>query len=384
MKSGEYIAFGKPDYTDEEIEAVSRVMRSGWIGMGKEVEQFEAELAANTGAKQVVTTNSCTSALFLSLLVNDVKAGDEVIVPSLTWCSTANAVLYCGAKPVFCDVNENTLCAGTEEILDKLTPKTKAVIIVHYGGFAADVQQLRQALPPQVSIIEDAAHAFGAMYSNNVKVGNSGNLTCFSFYANKNISTGEGGAVALNNEAAAIRLKKLRQQGLLQSAWNRFTNPGATLYQEVETLGYNFNYIDLHACIGRVQLKRFNEMQQRRSETAQYFTNELNHLKANVRLQEKINHPQHAKHLYAVRLAVNEINITRNELVENLRKKNVGAGVHYMPLHLMDFYKKSCGALSLPVSEKIFNEILSLPLSASMQTEEVVKVIEVFRSVIEK
>jgi dTDP-4-amino-4,6-dideoxygalactose transaminase len=186
----DYLAFGRPDFGDEEIAAVTRVLRSGWVGMGPEVIAFEQELAAFVGAPYVVTVNSCTSALHLALLVNGVGPGDEVIVPSLTWCSTANAALYLGARPIFCDIDQATLSTTTELILAKLGPRTKAVIVVHFGGFAADVAELRRALPAHVSIVEDAAHGLGACHQDGRRVGSSGNLTCFSFYANKNLSTG--------------------------------------------------------------------------------------------------------------------------------------------------------------------------------------------------
>jgi dTDP-4-amino-4,6-dideoxygalactose transaminase len=184
----DYLAFGRPDFGEEEIAAVTRVLRSGWVGMGPEVIAFEQELSSFVDAPHVVTVNSCTSALHLALLVNGVGPGDEVIVPSLTWCSTANAALYLGARPIFCDIDQATLCSTTELILAQLGPRTKAVVVVHFGGIAVDVQELRRGLPAHVSIIEDAAHALGACYQNGRRVGSSGNLVCFSFYANKNLS----------------------------------------------------------------------------------------------------------------------------------------------------------------------------------------------------
>ena len=205
-----YLPFGRPNFTEKEIEAVVRVIRSGWIGMGPETIAFEDELARAVGASQVVTVNSCTSAIFLSLLSHKIGSGDEVICPSLTWCSTANAALYLGARPVFCDVDPATYCITPETVRAVLSPRTKAVIVVHFGRRAAEVAPLRAVLPPDVAIIEDAAHAFGATFANRQPVGSSGNLTCFSFYANKNLATGEGGAIALNDATIAGRLRSLR------------------------------------------------------------------------------------------------------------------------------------------------------------------------------
>src|SRR3989449_9953842 len=172
-----YLPFGKPDFSEGEIEAVTRVMRSGWIGMGPETLAFERELAAYLDVPHIVTVNSCTSALFLALLMYGIKEGDEVICPSLTWCATANAALYLGAKPVFCDIDSETLCVSAKTILEKVTKRTRAVMVVHYGGFAADVEEIREALPDRIAIIEDAAHAFGARFPNGTVGGASGNLT---------------------------------------------------------------------------------------------------------------------------------------------------------------------------------------------------------------
>src|SRR5262249_4640770 len=211
---------------------------------------FERELAAYVGAPYVVAVSSCTAALFLSLLVSGVGPGDEVICPSLTWCSTANAALYLGATPVFCDIDADTLCPTTEHILAKVTTKTKAVMVVHFGGLAVDVDRLRAALPSSVVIVEDAAHALRARFDNGRWVGASANLTCFSFYANKNLSTGEGGAIALADSALAERLQSLRQHGLPLDAWKRFTDPqNLLLSNPLDTLGYKMNYTDLQAAI---------------------------------------------------------------------------------------------------------------------------------------
>ncbi len=189
----QYLPFGKPDFSRREVDAISKVLHSGWIGMGEETLAFERELAVFLNVPRVVSVNSCTSALFLSLLAHDIGPGDEVICPSLTWCSTANAALYLGAKPVFCDIDADTLCITAETVRDKLSSSTRAVIPVHFGGLCADIKGIRAEIPPHVVIIEDAAHAFGARFEEGQPVGSSANLTCFSFYANKNLSTGEGG-----------------------------------------------------------------------------------------------------------------------------------------------------------------------------------------------
>jgi perosamine synthetase len=365
----DYLAFGRPNFSEEEIEAVARVMRSGWVGMGPEVAQFEEELSVFMGAKHVVTLNSCTSALHLSLVLLGIGAGDEVIVPSLTWCSTANAALYLGAKPVFCDVDPETMCVTPELIKQKLTPKTKAVMVVHLAGLTVDIDAIRAALPANIPIVEDAAHALGSRYSNGKQVGSSGNLTCFSFYANKNLSTGEGGAIALNDDAMAERAKRLRQHGLPADAWKRFTHATKLILTPVHELGYKMNYTDLQACIGRVQLRRQAEFAERRLVVAKKYYDALHEHAPAVAFQADCLSADHARHLFLIKLPLEKLKSTRDEILLALRARNVGATVHYTPLHKMELYEKF-GVPKLPATERICDRILTLPISASMTSAD--------------
>ena len=363
----DYLPFGKPNFTQEEIDAVTRVMQSGWIGMGNEVALFEKEIAGFLGVPHVVCVDSCTSALFLSLKAQGIKEGDEVIVPSLTFCSSANAAIYCGATPVFCDIEENSFCTTAQLILEKVTHKTTAIVLVHYGGFPIEIEEIRKVLPPHIKIIEDAAHAFGSKFSNGKYVGTSGNLTCFSFYANKNISTGEGGAIALFDVELADKIRNIRQHGISVNSWQRHTNPRSKIYQEVEELGYKMNYIDLHACIGRVQLKRFPEMQNTRILIANKYIEACD--KAGIKYQSLLPNANHSKHLFVINLP-EKTKITRDDLILKLRERNIGASVHYMPLHNMNYYKHLSKEAKLPVCEKVFASILTLPISASMDLKD--------------
>lgn len=363
----DYLPFGKPNFSDEEIAAITKVMRSGWIGMGAETTAFEAELADYVGANYVVTVNSCTSALFLSLLVQGIKPGDEIICPSLTWCSTANVALYLGAKPVFCDVDPDTFCLTPEFVLAKITPKTKAVMIVHFGGLAVNVDEIRAVIPENVVIIEDAAHAIGAKYSNGTPIGSSKNLTCFSFYANKNLSTGEGGAIALFDQEIADQIKSLRQHGMPINAWNRFIHPKSMIRSELTELGYKMNYTDLQACIGRVQLKRQSEFHTLRLNIANYYYEHLHNLQAIINFQDNIIHLDHARHLFVIKL--DETHFTRDELLLELRARNIGASIHYNPLHSMPLYNEEQQP-NLPNTEHICRQIMTLPISASMKIED--------------
>lgn len=360
-----YLPFGQPNFSEEEIAAATAVLRSGWIGMGAETIRFEEELAAFLGVRHVVTVNSCTSALFLSLLVHGIGPSDEVIVPSLTWCSTANTALYLGATPVFCDVDRSTFCMTPELIAEKLTSKTRAVVLVHFGGFAVDIEAVEKVLPKGVVLIEDAAHAMGSSFADGRPVGSSGNLTCFSFYANKNLSTGEGGAVALEDDAMAHRLRSLRQHGLDADAWKRFTDPKAALTPIFEELGYKMNYTDLHASIGRVQLRRQPEFQAVRLAVAREYVKRLGGCELGVEFQYGVLHDGHARHLVMVILPAERLRLSRGDVVLALRERKLGASIHYRPLHTIPLYANRFPA-SLPNTDWIAERVFTLPVSANM------------------
>jgi dTDP-4-amino-4,6-dideoxygalactose transaminase/MoaA/NifB/PqqE/SkfB family radical SAM enzyme len=367
-----FIPFGRPSFGDEEISAVTAVLRSGWVGMGEQTIAFERELAAFVEAEHVVSLSSCTAALFLSLIAAGVGEGDEVICPSLTWCSTANAALYLGARPVFCDVDAGSLLATPESILARLSPRTRAVVVVHFGGLAVDVKALRRVLPRHIALIEDAAHALGATYPTGGKVGSSGNLVCFSFYANKNLSTREGGAIALNDARLADRLGSLRQHGLPSNAWTRFTQRGRSPESlTLQELGYKLNYTDLQASIGRVQLRRQEEFQSRRSAIAAFYAERLAERKPEVALQDQILSRGHSRHLFVIRLQPDLAGAGRNALVQRARERGVGLSVHYPPLHRMPLYEDRSVP---PVTDALADRLVTLPISASMSDADAERV----------
>jgi len=376
QKSNDYIPFGVPDFSDKEIEAVVRVIKSGWVGMGPETIAFEHDLEKYCNARNIVTVNSCTSALHLSLIVNNIKPGDEVICPSFTWCSTANVVKYIGAKVIFCDINPHTYCADVDTIMDNVTTKTKAVIPVHMGGLAADIDKIQSELPESCKIIEDAAHALGSSYNNGESVGSSDNLTCFSFYANKNLSTADGGAIAVSDSKIADRLRSLRLHGLSSDAWERFVNPNNFTSDMIE-LGYKMNYTDLQAALGRVQLRRQSEFQKRRFEIASYYFCRLQKLNKNIKLQKNILDASHSRHLYLVELPLETLTKSRNQIIMDMRKENIGASVHYKPVHQMPYYMHF-SQKSLPITEYIANRIMTLPIGAHMTLDDAKNVMDSF------
>ena len=378
----EYLPFGKPNFSDEEIEAVTRVLRSGWVGMGPETVAFERELAAFVGVEHVIAVNSCTSALFLSLKALGIGPGDEVVVPSLTWCSTANVALYLGATPVFCDVELGTMSASLASILAAVTDRTKAIIHVHYAGLATDMSDLRAVLPARVAIVEDAAHALGATYPDGSPVGSSGNLTCFSFYANKNLSTGDGGAVAVRDPELAEKVRLASHQGLNSDAWKRFSHPMAALTPGIAELGYKMNFTDLNASIGRVQLRRQPEFRERRLRIAKRYMERLLAGNEAIRFQDEITSPGHARHLFVIRAPLKDMAIDRNELLLELRACNIGASIHYAPLHTLPLYQPYVRT-RLPNVEQLMNDIMTLPIGASVTDEDVTYVTDQVLEMIE-
>ena len=381
MRRKDYLPFGRPNFSAEEISAVVHILESGWIGMGAETIAFEKELADFVGAPHVLTVNSCTSALFLSLLAHGVGPGDEVICPSLTWCSTANAAYYCGAIPVLCDVDRRTFSVTPETIAAGLTPNTKAVVVVHYGGLALDMLEIRRALPEHIAIIEDAAHALGAAYPDGTPVGSSGNLTCFSFYANKNLSTGEGGAIAVSDGQMFSHLQSLSRQGLSTDAWKRFVHPQSAIVPGIAELGYKMNFMDLLACIGRVQLRRQPEFYAIRQKISKHYLECLSGAPVNIGFQDGLNDASHARHLFVVTLPIEQLKCTRNDIVLALRARNVGASIHYAPLHTMPFFAQT-PRTEMKNTNYLSERIMTLPISASMTLDDADYVVEQLHQVL--
>lgn len=361
------ILSGQPDFSDAECSAVERVLRSGWVGAGPEVEAFEAELAAYLGARHVLAVSSCTAALMLSLKVLGVGPGDEVICPSLTWVADANVIVHLGARPVFCDVDPTTLSATADTIVPHVTERTKAVIVVHYGGLAGDMDALRSSLPDHVAIVEDAAHAIGAKYPNGSAVGGSGNLTCFSFHANKNLSTVEGGAVAVDDAQLAARIRNLRQQGVRTTAFQRLASESDFSSELVEP-GYKMSFTDVSAALGRVQLARQREFARHRLALARAYVELVREFGVPVRFQNELLADRHARHLVAVLLPPATRWADRDAIRRRLRDQGIHAGFHYEPLHQREAFGEQN---VLPVTDNVSNRLLSLPIGPRVTIDDV-------------
>lgn len=361
--------FGSPWIDDREIRAVADVLKSGWISQGPKVIEFEEALRDYIDCDKVVTVSSCTAALLLSLRSLGLKPGDKVLVPSMTFVATANIVLELGLDVVFADCDSNTL---NIVIPDNPDPAIKAVIPVHFAGRPCDMDVVDQAAKKYGwKIVEDAAHALGASYKGKM-IGNSGNPVCFSFYPNKNLTTIEGGAIALRGPQAlklASRFCMERLHGLSKDAWGRFsaTNTGVSL---MDTLGFKMNMTDVQAAMGLVQLEKFYEIQARRQRYWKMYYEQLKNLPFKLPSLEQPG-CQNSPHLFVI---VHE-DSQRDALREYLASKNIGTGIHYIPVHQHPFYIQRYSNVSCPVAEYVGKNCLSLPLSAAMNEEDVNSVI---------
>lgn len=352
----------KPCIGDEEIEAVVEVLRSGWIGLGPKTALFEREFAGFVGARYAVGLNSGTAALHLALKVAGVGPGDEVIVPPMTFVSTAHAVIYNGGKPVFADVSRDTLNIDPSDIERKITSRTKAIIPVHYGGHPCDMDAILDiARCKGLAVVEDAAHACGAEYKGR-KIGSLGTLTCFSFHAVKNLTTGEGGMITTDEGSKDAELRMLRWMGITKDTWSR-TLEGETYAwrYSVDSLGFKCHMHDIAAAIGIVQLKRLNELNTKRRRLVDRYNRELEGL-GWLECPVEQDYVKSSWHIYAVKVK------KRDELVAYLKENGIAPGVHYYPVHLFPYYVSA--QANLPVAESVCQEILSLPLYPDLTESE--------------
>ena len=350
----------RPFVNEEEAAAVAEVLSSGWLGCGPKTKQFEEALASFLGCPYVVAVNSGTAALQLSLESQGIGFQDEVIVPSFTFCASVQAINSTGAAPVFVDIDPETLCIDTGSIKNFITRRTKAIMPVHYGGHACDMNALLAiAELYDIVIVEDAAHAFGSTYQSR-RLGSFGHFTCFSFDPIKNITCGEGGAVALHDATLAQKIRELRMLGMALDGYTRHKRGGSCT---VTGPGYRYHMSDINAAIGLQQLGKFTAIIERRRSIWNQYTeafaqNDVISL-LNHNLMETV--PFH----FVVRVHLD----LRDDLLGYLRSQGIGAGIHYYPNHLQPFFKKQ--SVRLPVTERIVTEILTLPLYPSMTDADV-------------
>ena len=374
--------FGAPAIGEEEIAAVVATLRSRWIGTGPRVEQFERNFAAYKGAQYAIAVGSCTAALHLSLLTLNLASADEVIAPSMTFCSTVNAVLHAGAKPVLADCDLWTMNLTAESIARQLTSRTRAIIVVHMCGRPCPMGQILElAGEAGLSVIEDCAHAIEATV-DGVAAGLLGDLGCFSFYATKNLTTAEGGMILTKNEDVANRLRRLALHGLSADAYRRFSDSGYRHYV-MEEPGFKYNITDLQAAIGLEQLNKIETHWRRREQIWQQYMSSFQDLPCFLPPSPSQG-TRHSYHLFTPLLDLDQLRVSRDQILAALTAENIGVGVHYLPVHSHPYYREVWGWQrgSFPNSEFIGDRTLSLPLAADLDDEAVADVIIAFRRVL--
>ncbi|MDQ0919933.1 DegT/DnrJ/EryC1/StrS aminotransferase family protein [Paenibacillus sp. V4I5] len=373
--NSKHIPVLQPSIGQEEIDAVVEVMRSGWLGLGPKTEQFEQEFAKYAGSRFMVALNSGTAALHLALEVLNIGPGDEVIVPPITFISTVHAVSYVGATPVFADVETDTMNISVQDIERKITNKTKAIIVVHLAGHPCDMDAI-QALADSkgIKVIEDAAHACGAEYKGN-KIGSSGNLTCFSYHAVKNLTCGEGGGITTNQEWITRKLKEKRWVGISKDTWMRSSSERVYAWQYfVDQVGYKYHMSDMQAAIGIVQLKRLDQLNGRRREVVEYYQEHFKDLSW-VELPKEKDYARSSWHLFQVKLQTED---ARDRLIGHMKDLNIAPGVHYYPCHLHPCYIHL--KAEVPVSNEIWKRIITLPIHPNLTDEDLERVVDCVRS----
>lgn len=380
----EYLVFGSPLIEEPEIEEVVDSLRSGWLGTGPKVAKFEEMFREHSGASHAVAVNSCTAALHLSMLAIGLEPGDEVIVPAMTFAATANAVIHAGGRPVLVDVERESMNIDPAAIETALTQRTKAVIPVHFAGRPCDMDAICQiARDRDIKVIEDCAHAVEAEYRGR-KVGNFGDLGCFSFYVTKNIVTGEGGMVVTADAGYADRIKVLALHGLSKDAWSRFSDEGYKHYQ-VAHCGYKYNMMDLQAAIGIHQLPRVERYSKRRVELWERYDDSFRGLPAVLPSAQEPGTRQ-ARHLYTLLLEIEGLRISRDAFIQEMAARNIGTGVHYIALNLHPYYQSCFGYKrgDFPNAEWISERTVSLPLSVKLTDQDAQDVIDAVREILEE
>ncbi|MEO5344998.1 MAG: DegT/DnrJ/EryC1/StrS family aminotransferase [Magnetococcus sp. YQC-9] len=378
----EFLVFGKPVLEEDEIQEVIDSLRSGWIGTGPKTARFEEDFKAYKGAPHAIAVNSCTAALHLSLLVAGLKPGDEVITTAMTFCATVNTILYVGATPVLADIDPITFNIDPDRIVARITPRTRAIVVVHYAGYPCDMHRI-EAIAAQYGLIliEDCAHAIETEYHGR-KAGTIGDFGCFSFYVTKNLVTGEGGMILTKTPEQAARLKTLALHGMTHDAWKRFGTEGFKQYQVVE-IGYKYNMIDLQAALGIHQLKRIERSWARRAQIWQRYQQAF----VNLPLQLPLNSTdeiRHAYHLYTIQWDETRIGIPRARFLDAMKANNIGISVHYLSIPEHPRYIEMFGwrIEDFPMTARMSRQTVSLPISAGLSDQDVEDVIEAVTRII--
>ena len=377
-----FLVFGRPTIEEPEIAEVLDSLRNHWLGTGPKVARLERDFAAYKGTPNAVAVHSCTAAMHLSILAAGIQPGDEVVTTPLTFCATVNAILHSGAKPVLVDVDRRTMNLDPQSIERAITPRTRAILPVHFAGRMCDMDPIMAiAKRRNLVVIEDCAHAVEAEYKGR-KAGTFGDFGCFSFYATKNMTTGEGGMVLTQNEAQAAHIQTLALHGMSKDAWKRFSDQGYKHYSVVD-LGFKYNMMDLQAAIGIHQLPRIERWHRRRAEIWSRYDHAFSDLPVELPAPPEVD-TRHGMHLYT--LLVDELRapVSRDRFLEGMIENGIGVGVHYLSVPEHPYYQQRFGwkPSDWPIAMQIGRQTVSLPLSGGLSDEDVGDVIAAVRRVL--
>jgi len=376
-----FVPFHRAAIEAEEIDAVLAVLRSGWLTTGPRVKEFEANFAEFIGAPHAVAVGSCTAALHLALHAIGIGRDDEIILPTMTFASCGEVILYFGARPVLVDCEKNSFHMDSGLVERAISPRTKAILPVHYSGYACDMDPILDlARSRDIRIVEDAAHALPSRYKDRT-VGTIGDITCFSFYATKTITTGEGGMVTTANPEYAERVRVLSLHGISRDAWKRYSAEGSWRY-DIEDAGYKYNLTDMQAAVGLAQLRKCESLRARRAALAARYTSALDDMDA-FAAPEVPAGVEHAWHLFVMQVNEEMLTIGRDRVIEELKLRGIGTSVHFIPLHLHPLYRERCGYRrgQFPNAEKRFAGAVSLPLFPGLTFDEQDRVIQALHDI---
>ncbi|HBC8821488.1 UDP-4-amino-4-deoxy-L-arabinose aminotransferase [Proteus mirabilis] len=374
-----FLPFSRPAIGDEEIKAVESVLRSGWITTGPQNHQLEQDFCEKFGSKHAIAVCSATAGMHVVLMAMGIGPGDEVITPSQTWVSTINIITLLGAEPVMVDIDRDTLMVSAESVKKAITPRTKAIIPVHYAGAPCDLDALRAVADEAgIPLIEDAAHAIGTRYKDEW-IGEKG-TSIFSFHAIKNVTCAEGGLVVTDDDELANRVRCLKFHGLGVDAFDRQIQ-GRKPQAEVVEPGYKYNLSDIHAAIAVVQLSRLEEMNVKRAELVALYREKLQDSPLEMLSVPEYPH-LHANHLFMVRVDKNACGIDRDTFMEKLKQKEIGTGLHFRAAHTQKYYRERYPSLSLPQSEWNSATLCSLPLFPDMSNKDVIRVVDAINEIL--
>jgi UDP-4-amino-4-deoxy-L-arabinose-oxoglutarate aminotransferase len=384
IKQKEFLPFSKPSINERDIKAVSNVLRSQWVTTGPKTTEFEKVFCEYTGCGGAVALSSATAGMHIALKAIDIGPGDEVITPSMTWVSTINLIVLAGAKPVFVDVERDTLMVRPEDVQAAITDKTRLIIPVHFAGAAVDIGPIRKlAVEKNINLIEDAAHALGTEYKGE-RVGRKG-TSIFSFHPIKNITTGEGGMFCSDNQKLLDRIRSLKFHGLGVDAYDRQTL-GRSPQAEVLEPGYKYNMTDIAAALGISQLSRVDKFNKRRTALAMKYRQLLQGVDEILPLSDPQYSMLHSWHLFIVRLDTDKAGLSRDDFMTELKSRNIGTGLHFRAAHLQKYYREAMGIRRgiLPNTEWNSDRICSLPLFPDMTESNVRTVINTIKEVLKR